>query len=174
MKRGSISIVLLFSLLAAAGCVGQGGPAENRTNTAPAVTVAVAPEYAATLDEARERFGEDLPVPEDLPEGYAFESALRHPGPAGYVTVVYAGPAGDLSITRLASVNTTCPDVLTGAAGGVIQGLGIEATLTFAGGDRSDDALKQLRWNRNEATFCITGNLSRFEMLNIAASVGGW
>jgi hypothetical protein len=167
MRKGIIPLVLLLSLLGAAGCIGQSEPAENQT------TAAITPEYAATLDEARERFGEELPEPEDLPEGYAFESALRYPGPDGYITAIYTGSAGDLSITRLASGNSTCPGMLTGTEG-VVQGHGIEATLTFAGDDRSDDALKQLRWNRNEAAFCMTGNLPGFEMLEIAASVGGW
>lgn len=150
-------ILLLCCLLAVAGCTG----------TEPAV---VTPEYAGTLDEAREVFGPDIPEPSYLPEGYAFANATRSPD--GSVTLTYTGTAGDLLVTRLSSPDAPCPGpTVAGNEERIVQGDGIEGRLVYEGDDRSDGSLWLLRWNRNDASFCMTGRLPAGEITKVAASV---
>jgi hypothetical protein len=151
-------IILLCCLIAAAGCIG----------TEPA---AVTPEYAGTLDEAREVFGPEIPVPAYLPEGYVFANAVRSSD--GSVTLIYNSTAGDLRITRLSSPDAPCPGpTVAGNEERIVQGDGIEGRLVYEGDDRSDGSLWLLRWTRNAAAFCMTGRLPAGEITKVAASIG--
>jgi hypothetical protein len=173
MIKHLFALFLLFSMLWSVGCTGLTGSEGSQTTPLPTDSLTVAPAPAVTLDELHQKFGETVPVPGFLPEGYSFESASGELSHEGYTTLIYNGTAGDLQITRLASVNGTCPGMLSGIPGGSVQGDGVEAELTYDGTERRDDARKQLRWNRNEAAFCMIGNLSADEMIGIAGSVGG-
>ncbi|MCK8518414.1 DUF4367 domain-containing protein [Methanoculleus sp. 7T] len=158
MKHILPSILLLCCLLAAAGCIG----------TEPAV---VTPEYAGTLDEAREVFGSDIPAPSYLPEGYVFANATRSPD--GSVTLTYNSTAGDLLVTRLSSPDAPCPGpTVAGNEKRIVQGNGIEGRLVYEGDDPSEGSLWLLRWNWNDAPFCMTGRLPAGEITKVAASIG--
>jgi hypothetical protein len=166
--------LVLFSLLLSAGCTVPTGSEGSQSTPLPTDPLTVMPVTTETFDEVRQNFGDTAPLPAYIPEGYAFESATGLLDREGYTTLVYNGTAGELRITRLGSANGTCPGMLSGIAGGTVQGHGVEAELTYEGTERSDDVRKQLRWNRNDAAFCMIGNLSAAEMIEIAASVGGW
>ncbi|MDD3932648.1 hypothetical protein [Methanoculleus sp. UBA303] len=151
-------IILLCCFIAAAGCTG----------TEPA---AVTPEYAGTLDEAREVFGPDIPVPSYLPEGYVFANATCSSD--GSVTLIYTSTAGDLRVTRLSSPDAPCPGpTVAGNEKRIVQGDGIEGRLVYEGDDPSDGSLWLLRWNWNDASFCMTGRLPAGEITKVAASIG--
>lgn len=157
MKHIFPPLLLLCCLLAAAGCTG----------TEPA---AATPEYAGSLDEAREVFGPTVPASSYLPEGYAFESAVRHPD--GSITLVYNSTAGDLRITRLSSADAPCPGpTVTGNIKSTIQGNGIVGRLVYENDDRSEGSLWLLRWDWNDASFCMTGRLPAGEITKVASSV---
>ena len=155
MKKTLPMFLLLCCLLAAAGCTG---------------TEETVPEHAATLAEAREVFGPDIPEPSYLPEGYTFENAVRYPD--GSVTLIYNGTAGDLRVTRLSSADAPCPDpTVSGNKEWTSQGNGIVGRLVYENDDRSEGSLWRLRWDWNNASFCMTGSLPAEEIMKIAASV---
>lgn len=157
MKHVLPLFLLLCCLLAAAGCTG--------TERTPA-----APEYAGTLDLAREAFGPDIPAPSYLPDGYAFANATRSSD--GSVTLTYNGTAGDLRITRLSSPDAPCPGpAVDGSKEWTAQGHGILGRIVYENDDRSDGSLWQLRWDWNDASFCMTGRLPGGEITKVAASV---
>ncbi|MDD2472902.1 MULTISPECIES: DUF4367 domain-containing protein [unclassified Methanoculleus] len=150
-------LFLALCLIIAAGCTG----------TEPE---AATPESAGTLDEAREVFGPDIPEPSYLPEGYTFENAVRYPD--GSVTLIYNGTAGDLRVTRLSSADAPCPDpTVSGNKEWTSQGNGIVGRLVYENDDRSEGSLWRLRWDWNNASFCMTGSLPAEEIMKIAASV---
>jgi len=158
MKPILPTLLLLGCLLAAAGCTG----------TEPA---AVTPEYAGTLAEAREAFGSAIPVPSYLPEGYVFENATRSSD--GSVTLTYSSTAGDLRITRLSSPDAPCPGpTVAGNEEWIVLGDGIEGRLVYEGDDHSGSSLWLLRWEWNDASFCMTGQLPAGEITKVAASIG--
>lgn len=154
MKPILPTLLLLGCLLAAAGCTG---------------TDQATPEYSATPDEAREVFGPETPVPSYLPEGYVFENATRSSD--GSVTLTYSSTAADLRITRLSSPDAPCPGpTVAGNKDWIVQGDGIEGRLVYEGDDRSPGSPWLLRWDWNDASFCMTGRLPMDEMMRVAAS----
>jgi len=149
--------LLLCCLLAAAGCTGT----EQATIT---------PEYADTLDVAREIFGPDVPEPSYLPDGYTFENATRSPD--GSITLTYTSTAGDLRITRLSSADAPCPGpAVAGSKEWISQGNGILGHLVYENDDSSDGSLWLFRWEWNDAAFCMTGNLPDGEITKVASSI---
>lgn len=157
MKNILSALLLLCCLLAASGCTG----AEQAV-----------PEHAGTLAEAREVFGPDIPEPSYLPEGYTFENAVRTPD--GSVTLTYSSTAGDLRITRLPSADAPCPGpAVAGNKEWVVQGNGILGRVVYQNDDRSDGSLWLLRWDWNDASFCMTGRLPADETTKVASSVVG-
>lgn len=155
MKKTLPMFLLLCCLLAAAGCTG---------------TEETVPGHAATLAEAHEVFGPDIPEPSYLPEGYAFGNAVRSTD--GSVTLTYTGTAGDLRITRLSSPDTPCPGpAVAGNEERIVQGHGILGRLVYENDDRSKDSLWLFRWEWNDAAFCMTGNLPEGEITKVASSI---
>ncbi|ABN56081.1 MULTISPECIES: DUF4367 domain-containing protein [Methanoculleus] len=155
MKNILPALLLLCCLLAAAGCTG---------------TEETVPEHAGTLAEAREVFGPDIPEPSYLPEGYAFESAVRSPD--GSVTLTYTGTAGDLRVTRLSAADAPCPGpTVAGNEERIVQGNGIQGHLVYENDDRSEGSLWLFRWEWNDAAFCMTGKLPVDEITKVASSI---
>ncbi|WP_214019772.1 DUF4367 domain-containing protein [Methanoculleus sp.] len=155
MKKILPMFLLLCCLLSAAGCTGTGE---------------TVPEQAGTLAEAREIFGPDIPEPSYLPDGYTFENATRSPD--GSITLTYTSTAGDLRITRLSSADAQCPGpTVTGSEERIIQGNGILGRLVYENDDRSAGSLWMLRWDWNDAAFCMTGSLPAGEITKVAASI---
>ena len=110
-------------------------------------------------------------MPSYLPDGYVFEDAVRSSD--GSVTLAYNSTAGDLRITRLSSPDAPCPGpTVAGNEERILQGDGIEGRLVYEGDDRSEGSLWLLRWNWNDASFCMTGRLPAGEITKVAASIG--
>ncbi|WP_156168423.1 DUF4367 domain-containing protein [Methanoculleus sediminis] len=155
MKKILPMCLLLCCFLAAAGCTG---------------TEQAVPEHAATLAEAHEVFGPDIPEPSYLPDGYTFENAVRSTD--GSITLTYTGTAGDLRVTRLSSADAPCPGpAVTGSKEWIVQGNGILGRLVYENDDRSDGSLWLFRWDWNDAAFCMTGSLPEGEITKVAASI---
>lgn len=155
MKNILPALLLLCCLLAASGCTG---------------TEQTVPKQAGTLAEAREVFGPGIPEPSYLPGGYTFENAVRSPD--GSVTLTYTGTAGELRVTRLSAADAPCPGpTVAGNKEWIVQGNGILGRLVYENDDRSDGSPWLLRWDWNDAAFCMTGSLPEGEITKVASSV---
>ena len=130
----------------------------------PEMTGQITPLFAETPEQARDWFGEDLPVPSYLPDGYLFLYALHYGGPENRTSLIYGHEDGDeIHITQAPLRGRPCLEAVAGEATEVMVN-GTPSNLTFG------ETENTLRWCSEEYSYCITGVVEEDEMLRMAAS----
>jgi len=132
----------------------------------PEQTGRVTPLRASTPEQAQDRFGSYIRIPAYVPEGYTFQYALFYGKAEGQTSQVYTRGNEGFRIRVIFPPDKPCPELLTGNATQVaIDG----TTGTYVVGEGEN----QLRWHDENFSYCITGLLSKEEMVKVAASMEG-
>ncbi len=130
----------------------------------PEQTGRVTPLRASTPEQAQDRFGSYIRIPAYVPEGYTFQYALFYGKAEGQTSQVYTRGNEGFRIRVIFPPDKPCPELLTGNATQVaIDG----TTGTYVVGEGEN----QLRWHDENFSYCITGLLSKEEMVKVAASM---
>jgi hypothetical protein len=174
MNTKLLALVIIATLIVA-GCIdfqedtkttsnNDGNESIGITTYPTSPPLAITPAIAYSLEEAREKFGVNLPVPSYLPPGYNFQYALQYGEPDNRVSLVYGKGNDELSITRVPGPGNPCPWQETGSPECVTFN-GTNGTFTSTEGDNV------LGWAGEQYSYCLVGTLERDEMVKIAASI---
>lgn len=171
MEKGAITL-LIVTLVCLAGCTDfapDNNISENgSTNITsyPAPSFAITPEIVYNLEEAYTKFGVDLPVPSDMPEGYVFQYAIHYGKPDNRTSLIYGHKNGDeIHITRVYLPGNPCPEPVTGEITEVL----IDGKM---GNFTSGETKNKLQWCNEQYSYCLVGMMGKDEMVTVASSIG--
>jgi len=161
----TVITLLIVAAVISAGCTDL--MQNNETPGYPAPSPAITPLIVYNLEEAYTKFGEDLPVPSYLPEGYLFEYALHYDRPDNRTSLIYGHENRDeIHITQAPLQGDPCP----GAVAGETREVMVNGT---PGNFTSGETENTLRWCSEEYSYCISGVAGEDEMLRMAVVLFG-
>ena len=155
--------ILIVAAICSAGCTDL--MQDNETSDYPTPSPAITPLIVYNLEEAYTKFGEDLPVPSYLPEGYLFLYATHYGRPDNRTSLIYGHENGDeIHITQVPLRGDPC-----------LEAVAVETTEVMVNGTpgnlTSGETENTLRWCSEEYSYHITSVAGEDEMLRMAASI---